>query len=86
VAGGNFEIDARVSSERHFHRGCEQPAVGAIVIREKFVLAAELLDGAPEIFEIGRAVDIRRLFTDLRNDLGENGTAETVFTASKIDQ
>jgi hypothetical protein len=33
-----------VAGEGHFHRGGEQAAVGAVVVGEQLLLAAELLD------------------------------------------
>ena len=70
----------------HFDRGGEQAAVGAVVVGEEFFLAAELLDGVPEVLEVGGAVHVGRGRAHLRNHLGEDGTAEAVFPAAEIDQ
>ena len=54
VAVRNFEIDADVPGKRHFNHGRKQSAVGAIVVGQELLLAAELLDHVPEIFQVRR--------------------------------
>ena len=75
----DFEIDADVAGEGHFDDGGEQAAVGAVVVGEEFLLAAELLDDVPEILEVGGIVDVGRGFAGLRDDLREDGAAEAIL-------
>ena len=56
------------------------------MVGEDFFLAAQLLDRVPEILEIGWAIDIRRGFTGLGDNLREDGTAETILRTAEIDQ
>ena len=56
------------------------------MVGEDFFLAAELLDGVPEAFQLGGVFDVGRGFAHLRGDLGEDGAAEAVFAESEIDQ
>ena len=72
--------------EGHFDCGGEQAAVGAVVVGEELLLAAELLDGVPEILEVGGAVHVGRGRAHLRDHLGEDGAAEAVFPAAEIDE
>jgi len=64
----------------------EEAAVGAVVIREEFLFATELLDGVPEILEVGGAVDVGGLGAGLREGLREDGAAEAVFAATEVDE
>jgi hypothetical protein len=70
----------------HLHHGGEQAAVGAVMVGEEFSLAAELLDGVPEILQVGGAVDVGHRLAHLRSHLGEDGAAEAVLPATEIDQ
>ncbi len=82
----NLKIDAGVAGKGHFGDGGEEAAVGAVVVGEKFLLVTQLLDGVPEIFEIGGIVHVGRGFAHLGGDLGENGTTEAVLISAEIDQ
>ena len=86
MASGDFEINANVAGESHLDNGGEQAAVGAVVVGEEFLLAAELLDGVPEVLEVGGAVHVGRSFAHLRNHLREDGAAETVLPTAEIKQ
>ena len=81
-----FQVDPGVTGERHFDHGCKQTAVGSIMIRQDFPIAAELLNHVPEILQIVGPVDVRRLGADLGNHLTENGSAEAILAAAKIDE
>ena len=83
---GEFEVDPHMTGESHFHHGGQQAAVGTVVVGEDLVFATELLDGVPEILQVNRAVEVGRGFTRLRDDLREDGTAETVLAAAEIDK
>src|SRR5690606_4440910 len=67
--GRQGQIDTDMPGESHFDDGGKQTAVRAVVVGEEFLLAAELLDGVPEIFQIGGAVHVGRGFTHLRDGL-----------------
>src|ERR1051326_860066 len=75
-----------VSAPIYFDGSGEQSAVRAIVVRENFLFAAELLDRTPEIFQERGVVDVRSLRADLRNHLREDRAAEPVLVATEIDQ
>jgi hypothetical protein len=85
VAGGDFEVDAHMPGKGHLdHRG-QQAAVGAVVVGEEFLFAAELLDDVPEILQVGGTIHIRRFLARLGNHLREDRASEPVFAPPKID-
>jgi hypothetical protein len=83
---GQIEFDAGVAGEGHLDGRGEQAAVGAIVIGEEFLFAAELLDDVPEILQIFRAVDVGRVGAGLIEDLREQRAAEAVLAAAEVDE
>ena len=66
----DFDVHADVTGEGHLGDAGEQAAVGAVVVGEDLPVAAELLDGLPEILlEVGGVVDVWRGPAHLRDEV-----------------
>ncbi len=81
-----MDVYAGVSGECHFGDAGEEAAVGSVVVGEQEVFRAEFLCGVPESAEERGVVDVRTVGAGLVVGLGENRSAESVFSLSKVYQ
>ena len=84
-SSAQFDIETAMTRERHFTQRCEQAAIGAIVIRENFLLFEQLLHGGEKSAQPFRLIDIGRDIADLIEHLRETRAAQTIFARAEID-
>src|SRR3546814_16048020 len=82
IDGQHVKIDghAHAAGKGHFAHGCQQTAVGAVMVGQYMTLRSQLADDLEEGTQRDRVVDIRNSLASLIEGLRQNGSAKTLLT------
>src|ERR1700761_8065166 len=83
---GEVDLEANAAGEGHFGEGDEEAAVGAVVIREQFARAIEMLDRVEEREEFGGFGRVGGFAAGEVVNLREGGVAEAVAAFTEVDE
>src|SRR3546814_340559 len=88
IDGQHVKIDghAHAAGKGHFAHGCQQTAVGAVMVGQYMTLRSQLADDLEEGTQRDRVVDIRNSLAYLIEGLRQNGSAQTLLTKTQIDK
>ncbi len=75
-----------MTGERHLRQRCEQPTVGAVVIRQQLTISLQLPQDAHQRSELFRVVEIGRLVADLLRHLRQDRAAHSISSRPEVNQ